>query len=288
MKKFGFVILHYQIMEETLKCIDSIQKYLNKEEYEIIIVDNGSPNKTGRILKEKFDSIENINVIISEENEGFARGNNIGFSFAKSVLKCDFIVLLNNDTRMIQYDFMDIIIREYSESRCAVIGPRIVKNGVETLENPVRRSPFKKGRLYLFICFNQLLLILSYVNMDMPLGKFFALYVGFSINRNSRYAKERQEDVALHGCCLILTPEFIRQESGLEPRTFMYMEEDILYEKMHRKGMKTIYLPELQIEHRGGIATKSLFQKERSRRQFFYRNTIKSAKILLEYKEGMR
>lgn len=280
MNKFGFVILHYQTVDETLKCIESIRKMINNVKHEIIVVDNGSPNHSGQFIREKYLSEKNISVIISDSNEGFARGNNMGFAYARDVLHCNFIILLNNDTEIVQRNFTNIIEHEYETSRCAVIGPEILKNGSETLDNPGRKEPFQETKLRLFIAMNQMLLFLSYLHADLLPNRVFETYVSRSKKKGMTYARERQEDVALHGCCLVFTPEFIINERGLDPRTFMYMEEDILYEKMHRKRMKMVYLPELKIEHHEAVATKETFQRNYKKRRFIYRNTIQSARIL--------
>ncbi len=44
--KIGFVILHYNAYKETIQCAKSIMDKLDTDCYEIIIVDNDSPNKS--------------------------------------------------------------------------------------------------------------------------------------------------------------------------------------------------------------------------------------------------
>ena len=39
--RFGFVILNYGTMDETIECVRSIGKHV-KEEHEIVIIDNAS------------------------------------------------------------------------------------------------------------------------------------------------------------------------------------------------------------------------------------------------------
>ena len=91
---FAFVILHYNTIEDTILCVDSIKENVNSN-YNIVIVDNCSPNGSGKLVKEKYCNDVDIHVILSERNEGFARGNNIGFIFAKERLHSKFIILMN-------------------------------------------------------------------------------------------------------------------------------------------------------------------------------------------------
>ena len=92
--KFGFVILHYLAFEATVECVESICHCLGQNNlFEIVIVDNGSPNKTGKLLETKYKEHSNIHVLLLDNNIGFAKGNNRGFQFAKKQLKCSFWVL---------------------------------------------------------------------------------------------------------------------------------------------------------------------------------------------------
>ena len=63
-----------------------------------MIVDNGSSNNSGKLIDSKYKDMSNIHVILLKDNLGFAKGNNIGFQYAKKELNCDFICMLNNDT----------------------------------------------------------------------------------------------------------------------------------------------------------------------------------------------
>ena len=96
----GFVILHYQAINETIDCVNSIKRILHNQNYKIVIVDNCSPNKSGHKLKQMYGNDQNVYCLLNHKNLGFANGNNIGYQFAKNHLNCDFICCLNNDTLM--------------------------------------------------------------------------------------------------------------------------------------------------------------------------------------------
>ena len=282
--KFGFIILHYQTEEDTIKCIESLRKCLQKVEYYIIVVDNASSNGSGKKLRERYQNDSNIYVLLNVNNEGYARGNNVGYKFAKERLKCNYIIFLNSDTEMIQQDFCKIIEKEYRENEYAVMGPLILKSGRETMDNPGRSVPFSVKALRLFIFMNFVLYFLSYMHVDELLEQIFQKYVAVKKKKQKINMLKRQEDVALHGCCLIFTPTFINKEEGLDPRTYMYLEEDLLYEKMHNNGMKMAYLPELRIEHKEAGSTNKVFKNSVVKRRFIYINRIRSGRVLRKYK----
>ena len=85
----SIIILTYNKLEYTKMCIQSIRDFTNKDDYEIIVVDNNSQDNTVEWLKEQSD----LKVIFNNENLGFPKGCNQGIEIAKG----DNILLLNND-----------------------------------------------------------------------------------------------------------------------------------------------------------------------------------------------
>ena len=65
--KFAFVILHYYTVDDTVECVNSIKELENyNNNVEIVIVDNASPNGSGKEIKEKYENDKKIHVILSE------------------------------------------------------------------------------------------------------------------------------------------------------------------------------------------------------------------------------
>lgn len=88
------IVLNYFGEKIIADVIESLEK-LNypKNRYEIIIVDNNSKDGSIGILRKLEDKFDNIRLILSKLNTGFAKGNNLGIKEAKG----DYIILLNND-----------------------------------------------------------------------------------------------------------------------------------------------------------------------------------------------
>ena len=91
--KTSIIVLTFNGLELNKKCIDSVLK--NTEgDFELIIVDNGSADGTVSYLNSLED--KRIEVILNNENRGFAKGNNQGAKKASGEL----LVFLNNDTEV--------------------------------------------------------------------------------------------------------------------------------------------------------------------------------------------
>ena len=95
-KHISCVVLNYKKYDETLACVDSIrnQQYQN---YSIVIVENGSKNESWKILNEKYARSKDVFLIKSDDNLGFAKGNNLGIDYAHDILKADIIFVVNSD-----------------------------------------------------------------------------------------------------------------------------------------------------------------------------------------------
>lgn len=111
----SIVILTYNQLEYSKQCIDSIRKYTNKDEYEIIVVDNGSKDETVSWLEAQDD----IRIIKNEVNLGFPKGCNQGIRIANG----DNILLLNNDVVVTKNWLSNLINCLYKEENIGAVGP---------------------------------------------------------------------------------------------------------------------------------------------------------------------
>lgn len=90
----SIIIVTYNNLKCTQRCLESIFEKTAYFSYEIIIVDNNSTDNTRRYLLKLQDKHDNIKLILNEENLGFAKANNIGINEASG----EYIIILNNDT----------------------------------------------------------------------------------------------------------------------------------------------------------------------------------------------
>ncbi len=90
----SILIVNYNgrhLLEECLESLFAIQ--FSKEKFEVVIVDNDSQDGSVPFIKRNFPQVI---LIESQENLGFAGGNNLAFTRARG----KYIVLLNSDTNV--------------------------------------------------------------------------------------------------------------------------------------------------------------------------------------------
>ena len=100
--KFSIVIPMYKVEDFIDLCINSV---LNQDynDYEIILVDDGSPDKSGSIADRYARENDNITVI-HQKNGGLSSARNAGIDAAKG----DYIILLDSDDSLISGSLQEL------------------------------------------------------------------------------------------------------------------------------------------------------------------------------------
>lgn len=288
MKKIDVVILHYNNLEDTAKYIENLRQ-LNWTgiTYHFIIVDNASPDGSGNRLQERYAEDPLVRVLLSQENLGFAKGNNLGITYAEEQFDSDFIAVSNNDIEIQDPDFFQTLCRLYDRDPFAVCGPDIYSVGKQFHQSPIRTQLLTCQELEtsLKVMARKLkqLRLLKKLRLYEPLRKLKHLLGKGSGGISAEDPDSVQYDVVVHGAFFVLTKAYLaRYPHGLYPETFMYQEEDILAYLCAREQLKIRYCPELKVLHYDGIATLKAAGKRVDKYIFELENTIKSTQKHLE------
>lgn len=283
--KMVFLILHYITLEDTKRCVSSIlERYPHDDNVEIVIVDNNSSNNSGQELMKLYKENNRIHTILLCQNMGFANGNNEGFKYAKEKLKADFIIMINNDTYLIQNDFCEIIEKEFEKSNFAVLGPRILMNEnkisdyddkpetIKELRKKIKHLKLRKilNELHMY-CLYDLLIFTKKILLTICNKK--TQNIDTSI---------RKENIVLQGCALIFSRKYMDLFDGIDNRTFLFEEEQLLYWRLKNNNLLSVYNPLLMIFHNENSSTNASVNKDMyKKRKLIIENELISRKILL-------
>lgn len=279
----GFVVLHYQSLVTTQLCVSRLFESLGNQDIQVVIVDNASPNGSGRQLQEYYMNHEKVQVLLANENLGFARGNNLGYAWFLDNYDLDFIVIMNNDVLIEQDTFIHVLYQEYQRSHFAVLGPDIFEPSTRRHRNPYRDHG------YTFDEAQDLLKAMRrwdsffaprYASLHMH-RLIEALKTSLEFKQSDRHPA-RSEGCMLQGSCFVFSRIYTGVRSvAFCPDTFLYFEEAILCRDCEKLNLPMVYCPDVQVIHLGSVSTKTLKQTAFMREKRKNKEHLASVQVFL-------
>ncbi len=123
----SIIILTYNQLEYTKKCLESISAFTNSN-YEIIILDNASTDGTVDYLKELKKVDHRVKIIFNQLNLGFPKAVNLGIKAALG----KYVVIANNDIIVTKGWLKKLIELAESNSQVGLVGP--ISNAVSGVQ----------------------------------------------------------------------------------------------------------------------------------------------------------
>lgn len=115
----SFITINYNGIKDTCELIDSLRKVVRSVHFEVIVTDNASREKEGEEIQKKYN--EDVTVINSKTNLGFAGGNNIAIPKAQG----RYLMFINNDTIVEEDHFLELIERLESKKTIGMVCPKL-------------------------------------------------------------------------------------------------------------------------------------------------------------------
>ncbi len=282
LNKFAFVILHYGDISITKRCIESINELTPSADGAIVIVDNEVNKSKDERMKTKFilEKYESVKVLFNNGKGGFSEANNYGYNYAKTVLKCNWIVIANNDTIFEQKDFIHKCIEIHRKcNNVYVISPDIIDDRTEVHQSPLDsdiRTIEEASRTYRI---NKWIRV--HYGIVWPIVVLWYYYCPKCKKVN---VIDRRENIVPMGACLVFTPNFVKAEQvAFWPETMFYYEEYILALRCKMKKYMISYEPDTKIVHRKSTITNSTFKSKKKTVEFIVKHTEQSSLIYLKY-----
>ncbi len=217
----SIITINYNESSVTLDMLDSLQE-LSYDNVEVIVVDNASPNDNPDIIKQRFP---NVNLIKSEENLGFAGGNNLGVKAAKG----EYLLFINNDT---------------------IVPKNFIEPLLETLEN----DP-SIGMVSPKIKFHWDTSLIQYAGYT-PMNHWTIRNnsIGYHQKDDGDY-DEAGETESIHGAAMMVPKRIVDKVGMMTEIYFLYYEEHDWAEMIKRAGYKVYYQPKSHILHKESLST---------------------------------
>jgi GT2 family glycosyltransferase len=251
------IILNWNGIDDTLELLESLFK-ISYRNYSVIIVDNDSiddeAERLERIYKDK------VHIIKCRENLGFAGGNNIGIKYSLEN-KVDYVLLLNNDTK-VNPDFLEILVNKYESTvKAGILAPRI-----NYYSEP--QKIWTEG---------------GYISRLR--GSGFA----YSDKLETEAGSFDKSVTFVSGCCMLISRDVLYEVGLFDEKYFLYTEDTDLCQRIINKGYKICVAPEAKIFHKVSNSTKNrntalpLYYTTRNRLFFAKKNFRETYYITITY-----
>lgn len=87
MKKISVIVPIYNVEKYLAACLESLQKQ-EFDSYEVILVDDGSKDGSGKIAESYVEKYSDIFSLVHQENKGLSEARNTGMRYAKGEYLC--------------------------------------------------------------------------------------------------------------------------------------------------------------------------------------------------------
>ena len=218
-KDVSIIIINFNGLNDTCALIETIPFNNNLE---VIVVDNASHNQEADTISKCFPQVK---VIKSEQNLGFAGGNNLGIKAAQG----KYLFFLNNDTIFKDFNIQALIKRLESSPNIGIVCPKI-RFAWDT--NPIQFAGYT------------------------PLSSITVRNhsIGFGEEDHGQYDTAHPTPYA-HGAAMLIKREAL-EKVGLMPECFFLYYEELDWSMMFtRAGYKIWYDPACTVYHKESQAT---------------------------------
>ena len=226
--KLSLIIVTYNSCKYIKRCLDSaLESILPFDEYEIIIVDNHSTDKTFDIINHFRNS--KIKIIKENSNTGYSKAVN------KAVERANFsnILILNPDTIVMKNTIPELF-QLLSRNGIGVTGAKLLNSDGTFQVSSRRHFPT------LIILFPRVLRL----NHIFKKNNFFGKYNYTYLNND----KEALVD-SVSGACMMFSKDIFNAVNGFDERFFLYFEDTDFCLKVKSLGFKIAYCPKAEAVH---------------------------------------
>ncbi len=231
-KKLAIVVLSYNTEKLLKDCLRSLVKQRGKSTNpEIIVVDNGSKDKTlSMIKKEGFK----VTVIAQSENLGFCEGNNIGVKHALGQ-GFDYVMLLNSDTLVKDRFWEPLVSFLEKNEKAGVVTPKIYfAPGYEYHQKRYKKKD--QGN------------VIWSVGGEIDWNNVIGASRGVDEVDRGQFEKVIEVD-SVSGCCLLARAKTWKEVGFLDEKYFMYYEDTDFSQKAKNLGWGVFYVPQGRVWH---------------------------------------
>ncbi len=225
----SIICVNWNALDYLRECIASIYDQTKKVSFEIIVVDNASPEGGVQSVSERFPEVK---IIKSPVNLGFAGANNSGFKYASG----EYVLFLNPDTRLVGPAVETLIHHARQLPDAGIVGCKLLNGDLTVSTTSIQTFP---------TILNQLLSI-EWLRLRWLACPLWDLAPLFSSSRGPLKVE------VIPGACMLLKRSVFADAGMFSEDYFMYAEDLDLNYQVRRLGLTNYYVGDAEVIHYGG------------------------------------
>lgn len=247
----SIIIVAWKVKDKLRNNLEALLIATQNIKAEIFVVDNNSQDGTAEMIRTEFST---VNLLINQENLGFAKANNQALRLAKG----DFILLLNPDMRVFPDTIIEALKWARSQAQATVTGFKLEDEKGSVLPH-VRRFPSLSDQLAI----------------TFKLPHFLPIVTNNYLMKNFNYNKAQKVD-SIRGSFFLINRQAWQKISGvfepfLDERYFIWFEEVDFCRQVYQYGGEVWYSPAAVCRDYVG---QSFRQVPRGKKQLYFRNSM--------------
>jgi GT2 family glycosyltransferase len=222
------IIPSYNTRDLLYDCIQSIYQHTTGITFEIICLDDNSPDRSADMVAEYFPQVI---LVRNPVNLFYTKNNNLGMHMSRARYAC----LLNSDTKLIGNAFKALVRFMDEHSDAATCGPKLL-NPDMSVQHCIRR--FAGAGTFFLQIFNW--------------HKFFPKSRLMNRYYTTEFDYSKAQPVESIGTTAYMVRRSTWEQAGMLDERFRWAMADLAYNYMlNRKGYKVYYTPCAEVIHYG-------------------------------------
>jgi len=248
------ILVSFHTGDVLMRAINSVLQ--QTAPVELILVDNGNPERVKKMLLEKAASDSRIQFITGHGNIGFSRGNNLGVKASHG----DYVLILNPDSKL-----EDDTLVKLHEHAATLLHPFMIGARILNEDGTDQRGSRRE--------------LLTPTSALVEALHLYRLFPHLRLNKHEVPLPQTLSPIpAISGACMFLSrPDFDLIE-GFDEGYFLHVEDLDLCFRFRKAGGEIYFAPDVTIIHIGGTSETSSAFIERHKRRGFIRYFHKNFK----------
>jgi N-acetylglucosaminyl-diphospho-decaprenol L-rhamnosyltransferase len=230
--ELSIIYVNWNSLDYLRESVASVVQHTRNTTFEVIVVDNASPEHGVDSLMELLPGIK---IVHSDKNLGFAGANNLGFRHSVG----EYVLFLNPDTQLIgpSLDLLLDCLKALPDA--GIVGCKLLNTDLSVQLSSIQTYP---------TILNQAM-DAEYLRLRWPECPLWKIAPLFSDN-----VGVVKVDV-IPGACMLLRREVFERVGLFSEEYFMYAEDLDLNYKVKSEGFTNYYVGETAIVHHGGTSS---------------------------------